>query len=234
LAKVAVTNKLLLVDDDEILLELLKSSLKPHGFEVSVGGSAVEALRTAYQQHPDLIVVDMKLPDMDGAELCQRLREITDAPIIILSGLQGEDAIVTGLAAGADDYVTKPYRIGELLARIRAQLRNSQGAYAATKERMILEIGAITVDLNRRHVTVRGQEIELTPIEYALLLCLGRNRNEVVSHRTLLAEVWGPECVNQLEYLRLYIRYLRQKIEEDPSHPQIVKTERGVGYYIAV
>lgn len=229
-----MTNKLLLVDDDEILLELLKSSLQPHGFKVSVGSSALEALRAAYQQHPDLIVVDMRLPDMDGTELCQRLREITDAPIIILSGLHNEESIVAGLTAGADDYVTKPYRVGELLARIRAQLRNSQCAQSATKEEAMLEMGMITVDIHRRRVTVRGAEIELTPIEYALLLCLGRNRNEVVSHRTILSEVWGPEYVDQLEYLRLYIRYLRQKIEEDPSHPQIVKTERGVGYYMAV
>jgi two-component system, OmpR family, KDP operon response regulator KdpE len=234
LAKDAVSNKLLLVDDDEILLELLKSSLQPHGFKVSVGSSAVEALRAAYHQHPDLIVIDMRLPDMDGTELCQRLREITDAPIIILSGLHGEESIVAGLAAGADDYITKPYRVGELIARIRAQLRNSQCAQSAMKEEAMFEVGMITVDMHRRRVTVRGTEIELTPIEYALLLCLGRNRNEVVSHRTLLSEVWGPEYTDQLEYLRLYIRYLRQKIEEDPGHPQIVKTERGVGYYIAV
>jgi two-component system KDP operon response regulator KdpE len=229
-----VANKLLLVDDDEILLELLKSSLQPHGFKVNVGLSAEEALRAAYRQHPDLILVDMKLPDMDGVELCQRLREITDAPIIILSGLHGEEAIVAGLTAGADDYVTKPYRIGELVARIRAQLRNSQGDPSTANGKLILEMGNIRVDINHRKVIVRGQEVELTPIEYALLLCLGRNRNQVVKHRTLLAEVWGPDCVDQVEYLRIYIRYLRQKIEEDPSHPQIVKTERGVGYYMEI
>ncbi|MBX2998538.1 MAG: response regulator transcription factor [Caldilineaceae bacterium] len=227
-----MTNKLLLVDDDEILLALLRSSLQPHGFNVSVGATAAEALHAAYQLHPDLIVVDMKLPDMDGAELCQRLRAITDVPIIILSGLNGEESIVTGLAAGADDYITKPYRIGELIARIRAQLRNSQ-EIQNTMPAMVLEMGMITVDVNRRKVTVRGEEVELTPIEFALLLCLGRNRNAVVSHRMLLSEVWGPECINQLEYLRLYIRYLRQKIEKDPSHPQIIRTERGMGYYLA-
>jgi two-component system, OmpR family, KDP operon response regulator KdpE len=233
MAKVAMTNKLLLIDDDEILLELLKSSLQPHGFSVSVGATAAEALHAAHQIHPDLIVVDMKLPDMDGVELCQRLRTITDVPIIILSGLNGEESIVAGLAAGADDYVTKPYRIGELIARIRAQLRNSQEIQPIMQETMVLEMGVIRVDVNRRRVTVRGEEVELTPIEFALLLCLGRNRNAVVSHHMLLSEVWGPECIEQLEYLRLYIRYLRQKIEKDPSHPQIIRTERGMGYYLA-
>lgn len=228
-----MADKLLVIDDDDILLELLKSSLQPHGFKVSVCSNARDGLCAAHQQHPDLILIDIKLPDMDGIQLCQRLREITNAPIIILSGLQGEESIVAGLTAGADDYVIKPYRIGELIARIRAQLRNSQVDLSNGHTKLILEMGAVVVDMSRRKVSVRGEEVELTPIEYSLLLSLGRNCNRVVNHRTLLAEVWGPDSVDQLEYLRLYIRYLRQKIEEDPSHPQIIKTERGVGYYMA-
>lgn len=226
--------KVLVVDDDEILLKLINVSLNHHKFEVSLSRDGKDAIRTAYQEHPDAVIVDIMMREMHGVELCKRLREMTDAPIIVLSSMSNEEIVIDALEAGADDYVTKPYSVAELVARIRAQLRNrTRSANGAGKMETVLTAGAVSIDIARRRVTVRGEEIDLTPTEYTLLLCLVRNRDKVVDHRRLLSEGWGPEFVDQLEYLRLYIRYLRQKIEENPANPKIIKTERGIGYYIA-
>lgn len=225
--------KVLLVDDDELLLKLLQQSLQHHGFEVYLSREGREALHAAYQERPDAVILDLMMPGMHGVELCQRLRDITNVPIVVLSALAQESTKVEALDMGADDYVTKPYRIAELVARLRAHLRMRARAGVVEKAMSIVSAGEVYIDVNRRTVTVRGEEVDLTPTEYALLLCLIRNRDRVVHHHKLLSEGWGPEYVDQLEYLRLYVRYLRQKIEENPSRPQIIKTERGIGYYIA-
>jgi two-component system, OmpR family, KDP operon response regulator KdpE len=223
--------KVFLVDDDEILLKLLSAGLQRYDLAVTAISSSKEAIRLAYSERPDLIIVDVSMPEMDGIELCRRLREMTDAPIIMLSAVSDEDSIIAGLHSGADDYVTKPYSLAELVARIRAQLRIR--TYSGTiEDEATLTAGDVSIEVQRRKVLVRGEEIALTPIEFTLLLCLVRNKNKVVDHRQLLTEAWGPEYVDQLEYVRLYIRYLRQKIEENPNRPQIIKTERGIGYYI--
>jgi two-component system, OmpR family, KDP operon response regulator KdpE len=224
--------KILLVDDDEILLKLLRVGLQRYDLEVTATSSSKEALRIAYRERPNLIIVDVAMPEMNGIELCRRLREMTDVSIIMLSAASDEATIVAGLNAGADDYVTKPYSIAELVARIRAQQRIRSYSKPLQKE-TIQTAGEVSIEVERRRVVVRGEEVALTPIEYTLLLCLVRNKNKVVNHRQLLTEAWGPEYVDQLEYVRLYVRYLRQKIEEDPNHPQIIKTERGIGYYIS-
>ena len=224
---------ILLVDDDETILKMLQSSLSYHAFEVSLSQNGRDAIRMVYQEQPDLIIIDILMPEMNGIELCKRLRDMTDVPIIALSALSGEGTIVTALEAGADDYVVKPYSIAELLARIHAQLRIRATVGAAQKASPFLTAGVVKIDVLLRTVTVQDKAVNLTPIEYALLLCLVRNRDRVVDHRKLLLEAWGPEYVDQLEYLRLYVRYLRQKIEEDPANPQIIKTQRGVGYYIS-
>jgi two-component system, OmpR family, KDP operon response regulator KdpE len=225
--------KVLVVDDDEILLKLISSSLHHHDFEVSVSRDGREALRTAYKEHPDVVLVDMIMAGMNGLELCKLLRNMTDSPIIVLSAQSQEHFIINALEAGADDYVVKPYSIAELVARIHAQLRNRERTNAIRKTATIMTAGDVSVDTARRKVVVRGEEVELTPTEYSLLLCLVRHQHQVVEHRKLLTEGWGPEYVDQLEYLRLYIRYLRQKLEEDPKNPRIIRTERGIGYYIA-
>lgn len=225
--------KVLVVDDDKILLKMINASLNHHRFSVSTSADGKQAMRTAYTEHPDAIIVDLMMPGMPGIDLCKRLREMTDAPIIVLSSQNQEQVIVDALEAGADDFVTKPYSVAELVARIRAQLRNRGLKNASSKSSPILTAGVVTIDTNRRRVTVRGDIVNLTPTEYTLLRCLIQNRDKVVSHHKLLSEGWGPEFVDQLEYLRLYVRYLRQKIEEAPSSPKIIKTERGVGYYIA-
>jgi two-component system, OmpR family, KDP operon response regulator KdpE len=226
--------KVLVVDDDEILLKLINVSLNHHKFEVSLSRDGKDAIRTAYHEHPDAVIVDIMMREMHGVELCKRLREMTDAPIIVLSSMSDEELVIDALEAGADDYVTKPYSVAELVARIRAQLRNrTRSTNGTSKTETVLTAGEVSIDIARRRVTVRGDDVDLTPTEYTLLLCLVRNHDKVVDHRRLLSEGWGPEFVDQLEYLRLYIRYLRQKIEETPANPKIIKTERGIGYYIA-
>lgn len=227
-------SKILIVDDDSTLLQLLKSSLQLHGFDVTATESGAEALRAAFQLHPDLIILDVMMPGengLDGIEVCKRLRDMSDIPIIMLTALSQESDVVKGLNAGADDYIKKPYSIAELVARIQAQLRPKNHRADSVKS-STLRVGDVSIDLPKRKVTVRGQEVKLTPTEYDLLVFLARHRDVVVSHRKLLNEGWGPEYVDQLDYLRLYIRYLRCKIEKDPGNPRIIKTERGVGYYM--
>jgi two-component system, OmpR family, KDP operon response regulator KdpE len=227
--------KILVIDDDEKLLKLLGSGLKNKGFQVSLCCSGREALRLVLQENPAVIISDIQMPEMNGIELCRRLREITDASIIMLSCMDDKNTIVEALESGADDFVTKPYRMAELVARIGAQLRIRElvSDYQTEKVNPVLTAGEVSIEVDRRRVLARGEEIPLTPIEYTLLYCLVRNQNKVVDHRQLLTEGWGPEYIDQLEYLRLYMRYLRQKIEKDPQNPQVLKTARGVGYYIA-
>ncbi len=224
-------SKILIIDDDQALLRLLEVGLNAEGFEVIVARSGPEALRAAFCTHPDLIILDIMMPQMDGFEFCRRLHELSDIPIIMLTALSTSSDIVRGLAAGADDYVTKPFALSELIARVNTCLRRRAGASRAEKPAILVR-GSLTVDLARHQVTVDGRTVNLTPTEFHLLSYLARNAGGVVPHRTLLVEVWGPEYCDQVDYLHLYVRYLRQKIEKDPSQPEIIKTERGVGYFL--
>jgi two-component system KDP operon response regulator KdpE len=227
--------KILLVDDDPQLLKLLGASLQQQGFEVLTHCSDADALRMIHQAQPDLIVTGLRLPGFDGVKLCKRLRERTDVPILVLSAISEEQTMLRAFDAGADDYVIKPYSTVELIARIRAHLRTYARACAerVQQEQTTLQVGDLRIDTLRRQVTVRGNTVELTPTEYELLLCLARHQDQVVDHRKLLSDTWGPECADQLEYLRLYVRALRCKVEANPANPQLIKTMRGVGYYLA-
>ncbi len=222
-------SRILLIDDDEDLLKLLEAGLRKEGLEVVKARDGKEALRQAYEHHPDIVLLDIMLPGMDGHEICRRLREVSDAPIIMLTALSTEAQIIKGLSLGADDYITKPFRMGELTARVQAALRRSRGSAGRPTA---VTVGELQVDFARHRVAARGKEIDLSPTEFQLLSYLVRHSGEVIPHRTLLTEVWGPEYAQELKYLHLYVCCLRRKIEEDPAHPRILKTDRGFGYYM--
>ena len=222
--------KILIIDDDESLLKSLSAGLEKAGFQILTAKDGPTGLKTTFDARPDLIILDVGLPGMDGLETCRRLRELSDTPIIMLTARAAEEDIVKGLTAGADDYLVKPFRMAELLARMQTSLRHR--SQASPGKPAVLVVGDLTIDFARHQVTVRSQTVDLSPTEFHLLSYLARNRGRVIPHRTLLLEVWGPEYSNQIDYLHLYIRYLRLKIEKDPSKPEIIKTEWNVGYHI--
>jgi two-component system, OmpR family, KDP operon response regulator KdpE len=222
--------KILLIDDDESLLKSLSVGLEKAGFQIVTAKDGPGGLKATFDVRPDLVILDVGLPGMDGLETCRRLRELSDTPIIMLTARAAEEDIVKGLTAGADDYLVKPFRMGELVARVETSLRHR--SQASPGKASVLVVGDLTLDLARHKVTARSQTVDLSPTEFSLLSYLARNRGRVIPHRTLLLEVWGPEYANQIDYLHLYIRYLRKKIEKDPSKPEIVKTEWNVGYFI--
>ena len=222
--------RILLVDDDPQLARVLRTGLKTHGYEVRVAADGVSALETFGDWPPDLVVTDLAMPNMDGLELCRRLREISQLPIIILSVRGEERTKVEALDAGADDYVTKPFGMDELLARVRAQLRRAQTPATAEPPSAVLEEGDFRIDLEARGVTVRGGEVHLTPKEYDLLVYFLRHAGKVLTHHTLLGAVWGGNYTEQGEYLRVFVGQLRKKIEPDPSTPRYILTEPWVGY----
>ncbi len=223
--------KILIIDDDAGLLKLAETALKKEGLQVITAASGPEGLRTAFNEHPDLVILDLMLPDMDGLEVCRRLKELSDIPIIMLTALSTESDIVRGLTTGADDYITKPFGIAELIARIQVALRRKSASNSSNRPAVLVR-GPLTIDLARHKVTVDNKPVDLTPTEFRLLAHLARNGGRVIPHHSLLVEVWGPEYREQIDYLHLYIRYLRQKIERDPARPEIIKTERGVGYFL--
>ncbi len=223
--------KVLIIDDDENLVELLQVALKAEGFQVLTAGDGREGLRTAFDSRPDLILLDIMMPRMDGLETARRLQELCDIPIILLTALSTTADVVKGLEIGADDYVTKPFAMEELIARIRNTLRR-RAAPASSSRTGMLVLGNLTIDTVRHKVTAYERPVNLTPTEFRLLSYLARHAGQVVPHQALLTEVWGPEYRDQFDYLHLYVRYLRQKIELDPAQPGIIKTERGVGYYL--
>ncbi len=221
--------QILVIDDDDKLTHLLQIFLSRNGFEVAVANSGQDGLKLAYQAHPALIILDVMMPGMDGMMTCERLREISDVPIVMLTAKGTEEDIVGGLERGADDYIVKPFRVSELLARIKAVLRRASNK-SETDETGVYADGELMVNFSRREVIVRGEQIGLTPTEYDLLMCLIRNAGRVLPRELLLAQVWGDEFIESTQYLKLYIRYLRQKIEKDPSNPEYILTEWGVGY----
>jgi len=225
--------RILIIDDDPNLVRVLQLSLEKEGYEVVSATDGAEGLQQAYKTQPDLVISDITMPKMDGWEVCRRLREISDVPIIMLTARVGERDTIKSLELGADDYITKPFSIGELMARVKAHLRHANPP--SSPRPSVFALGDLVVDFVKQKVTVRGKAVNLTPREFRLLSCLVRNRGKVLPYRTILRQVWGPEYADGdgLDYLRLYIRYLRQKIEEDPTKPRYILTEWNKGYYFA-
>ena len=219
--------RILVVDDEPQLTRVLLRSLTSKGYEVRVAGDGRLALQTFYVWTPSLVITDLAMPTMDGLQLCRRLRETSDVPIIVLS-VRGEEKMkVEALDAGADDYVTKPFGMDELLARIRAALRRQA---ASDSQARVLEAGEFRMDLDAHVVTRAGAELRLTPKEFDLLAYLVRSAGKVLTHRALLGAVWGGDYTEQHEYLRVFIGQLRKKIESDPSNPRYILTEPWIGY----
>lgn len=221
--------RVLVIDDEKQIRRMLKTALTGYGFTTAEAATGRDGLTETSVFHPDLVILDLGLPDMDGVEVVKRLREWTRVPVIILSVREHEEDKIYALDAGADDYVTKPFSMGELLARIRVALRHTTGR----SEEPVLQFGDLTLDIPRRVVLVRGQETKLTPTEYEILKHLALQAGKVVTHRQLLKAIWGPNYQDETHYLRIYIGQIRHKIEPDPSQPTIILTEPGVGYRLA-
>jgi two-component system KDP operon response regulator KdpE len=220
---------ILVVDDEPRMTRFIRMNLELEGYRVIEAHSGLDALEKARTNLPDLIVLDVMMPELDGFDTLEMLREVSNVPVIMLTVRSDEEDKVRGLELGADDYVTKPFGARELVSRVKAVLRRTQGPI--TLEKTVLHIDdRLSVDLNSREVIVEGQRIKLRPTEFRMLYHLIENAGWVVPHETLLAKVWGYEYREEIQYLRLYITYLRQKIEPDPSHPRYILTERGVGY----
>lgn len=220
--------KILVIDDEQQILRALRTILSQQSYHVTTATAGEEGLVLATAVQPDIIILDLGLPDITGVEVCQNLREWTDIPIIILSAHDSEAEKVSALDAGADDYLTKPFGVDELLARVRVALRH-RSKVTSTKS-SILTIGQLAIDLANHLVTRNGEMVRLTATEYKLLAYLAGNAGRVLTHRAILNHVWGYTEGGQMEYLRVYIRQLRQKLEEDPRNPQLILTESGVGY----
>ena len=219
----------LLIEDEPEIRRFLRTTLPEHGFKFSEAVTGQDGLAQAKARNPDLILLDLGLPDLEGTEVIKRLREWTPTPIIVLSARDQEQVKVAALDLGADDYVTKPFGVNELLARMRATLRQMARASVEQGD-PVFTTGPLRVDLGRRQVFVSDEEVHLTPIEYKLLTTLVRYAGKVVTHRQLLKEVWGPLHVDEGHYLRVYMRQLRNKLEANPAQPQYLLTELGVGY----
>jgi two-component system KDP operon response regulator KdpE len=220
---------ILVVEDEPQMLRFLRTTLTAQGFRVVEAETAREGLVAATTQNPEVILLDLGLPDGDGIDVARQVREWSRVPIIVLSARGREEDKVGALDAGADDYLTKPFGANELLARIRVALRHAiESASAAGTP--VLDIGPLHLDLGRREVTVSGREVHLTPIEYRLLCYLARNAGKVLTHRQILKEVWGPPYAGQTHYLRVFMAQLRRKIEPDAARPKLLVTEPGVGY----
>jgi two-component system KDP operon response regulator KdpE len=223
----------LVVEDEVQVMRFLRATLGAHGYRLAEAASGTQALLEATTRPPDLILLDLGLPDLDGVEVTRRLREWSTTPIIVVSARGREGDKIQALDAGADDYLTKPFGAGELLARMRVALRNAARAGAGAGE-TVFRNGDLAVDLGARRVTVAGREVHLTRTQYKLLAQLVKNAGKVVTHRHLLREVWGPGSVEHSHYLRVYMGQLRHKLEQDPARPRWLETETGVGYRLRV
>ncbi len=224
------TQTALVIDDEPQIRRLLRVTLEANGYRVLDTSTGQDGLAEAAQRKPDVILLDLGLPDLDGREVLKRIREWSQVPVIILSVRDQEEEKVAALDAGADDYVTKPFNSSELLARVRAALRHSQPQGVEA----IFQTGNLVVDLSKRVVLKKGEEVKLTPIEYSLLRLLVSHAGKVLTHRQLLTEVWGPKAVEQSHYLRVHIAHLREKLENNPSAPDLIITEPAVGYRLLV
>jgi two-component system KDP operon response regulator KdpE len=222
----------LLVEDEPPMRRFLRAALTGHGFRLIESETGGDALVQAATRSPDVILLDLGLPDIDGLEVTRRLREWSKTPIVVLSARGQEQDKVDALDAGADDYLTKPFGVPELLARLRVALRHTQ--QLAGENEPVFTVGELRMDLARRQVFVQDREIHLTPTEYKMLALLARNAGKLITQRQLLLEVWGPGNTTQVQYLRVYMGQLRRKIEPDPTRPQYLLTEPGVGYRLRV
>ncbi len=225
-----VSTKILVIEDDQAIASLTQLQLENRGYQVQVAHDGAEGLRHAYAIQPDLVILDIMMPDMDGWTVCERLRELSEVPIIFVTAVGKEADIVRGLEMGADDYLVKPFSPRELLARIEAVLRRGTRDGSSAIESRTYRNGVLSVNLENRQVKLNDKHVDLTPIEFKLLSTFIRNEDKVLTHRFLLGQVWGPAYEEERQYLKLYVWYLRQKIEEDPSDPRLILTERGVGY----
>jgi len=222
--------RILVVDDEPQLTRVLRTGLKSRGYDVLAAEDGLNGFKIFKDWQPDLVITDLAMPNMDGLELCRRLRAISQVPIIILSA-KGEERIkVEALDIGADDFVTKPFGIDELLARLRAALRRATVQTTNQVDETVLDVGDFHVDLESRSVAVGGREIHLTPKEFDLLVYFIKHSGKVLTHRTLLAAVWGGDYVEQDQYLRVFVGNLRKKLESNPSSPRYILTEPWVGY----
>lgn len=224
---------LLIVEDEAPIRRFLRATLPNEGYRLIEADSGEQGLRLAANQPPDLVILDLGLPDIDGLEVIRRLREWSAIPIIVLSARDQEKEKIAALDAGADDYLTKPFGIGELLARLRVATRHASKFQSDLKE-PVFSTPDFSIDFAARRVLVRDQEVHLTPLEYKLLMTLANHAGKVLTHRFLLKEVWGPGDVHETHYLRVFMTSLRRKIESDPARPKYLQTEQGVGYRLAV
>jgi len=216
----------LVIDDEPQIRRLLRVTLEANGYRVFDAATGQDGIVQVAQRRPDVVLLDLGLPDLDGVEVLRRLREWSRVPVLVLSVRDREDDKITALDAGADDYVTKPFATGELLARLRATMRHAREQAADS----VYRSGSLEVDLAARVARRQGQEVKLTPIEYSLLRLFVTHAGRVLTHRQLLTEVWGPKAVEQTHYLRVHIAHLREKIEDVPARPDFIRTEPGIGY----
>jgi two-component system KDP operon response regulator KdpE len=219
------------IEDDPQIRRFLRTGLESHGFQVHEAETGGQGIAEAARRRPDLVILDLGLPDMDGVEVVKKVREWSALPVIVLSARAIETDKVAALDAGADDYLTKPFGMGELLARIRVALRHAQGS--AQENSGVFAVAGLKVDLAHRRIQVDGREVHLTPIEYRLLAALVKHAGKVLTHRQLLKDVWGPAYVERSHYLRVHMAALRHKLEADPARPRFLLTEAGVGYRLA-
>ena len=228
-----MAKKVLVVDDDPALSRLFNQILTRNGYVVVSAASGQEALRIMFEEKPDLVLLDVVMPGMDGWETCSRIRDFSDVPVIMLTGQKStEDDIVRGLEYGADEYLLKPIGNKELMARVRAALRRAElPSYLETRKKPPFNDEYITIDINERKILINGERMKLTPREFKLLAILVDNAGSIITHRQILEKVWGWEYIDDVDYVRIYISHLRQKIEPEPNEPRYIFTEPGVGYY---
>ena len=217
--------RVLVVDDEPQFLRALSTNLRGAGYDVDTAATAAAALAAAPLRPPDAVILDLLLPDGSGRDVCRELRTWTQAPIILVSAVGDDDEKIAALDAGADDYVTKPFAIGELLARLRAVLRRS-----GSPEQPVVDVGPIRVDLEKSSVTLNGELVHLTPHEFKILRLLALNEGKLLTHRAILRDVWGPSYGDESNYLHVYVSQLRRKLEPDPARPRFLVTEPGAGY----
>jgi two-component system KDP operon response regulator KdpE len=227
-----MTDTILLIDDDLTLIDLLSQSLRKEGFRVLDADNGIDGLQKLYKHRVDLVILDVMMPRMDGWETCVRIRDISDVPVIMLTAKDAEDDALRGFQCGVDDYVTKPFSFAELTARVKAILQRTQKGPSEVRRNVHI-FNELVIDADNSHVTVKGKPVNLTPTEYQLLLTLAENAGRILSHEQLLSQVWGPEYIGEPGYVKRYVWYLRQKIEEDPGNPEYILTERGFGYKLA-
>jgi len=224
-----MNDKILIIDDNPVLVELIQYNLEEEGYEVSTARNGQEGIRSFFMNRPDLLILDLMMPKMNGYEVCKRIREMAETPIIMLTAKGREEDVIRGLDLGADDYLTKPFRVGVLLARVRAVLRRARTEITAF-DGPTYHDDYLSVDLERRRITVNDEAVKLTPTEYKLFALLVKNKGRILEFRTMLEQVWGFEYIDELDYLRVYIWHLRRKLEPNPKKPIYLVNELNTGY----